>query len=134
VDPLPGWYPEAQSPAPGWYPDPQQPAQMRYWDGEVWTASVAPAMGGPVHSGGPAFGSEPNGLAIASLVCSLMGLFTCGLSAVVGVVLGHIGYSQVRRSHGRQHGEGLALAGFVIGYLVILGYAALWLLVVNSSP
>ena len=132
MDPLPGWYPEAQSPAPGWYPDPQQSGQMRYWDGEVWTASVAPPAGGPVY-GGYLPAAEPNGLAIASLVCSLVGLFACGIPAVVGIVLGHVGYSQIRRSNGRQSGEGLALAGLIVGYLIVAGYVAIWALIVNTS-
>ena len=118
MDPLPGWYPEAQSPTPGWYPDPQHPAQMRYWDGEVWTASVAPAMGGPTY-GGYVPATETNGLAIASLVCSIVGVAACGVTAIVGVVLGHVARKQIRESGGRQTGEGLALAGLIVGYLLI---------------
>ncbi len=133
MDPLPGWYPEAQSAAPGWYPDPQQPAQMRYWDGEVWTASVAPPMGG-VGYGGYAPAPATNGLAIASLVCSLVGFVACGVPAIVGVVFGHVARRQIRRSGGRQTGEGLALAGLIVGYIVIAVIAAFWVLVVNSTP
>lgn len=27
----------------GWYPDPQEPSNLRYWDGQAWTESTAPA-------------------------------------------------------------------------------------------
>jgi hypothetical protein len=26
----------------GWYPDPKAPGQQRYWDGQAWSAHVAP--------------------------------------------------------------------------------------------
>lgn len=115
---MPSWYPEAQSPAPGWYLDPQQPAQMRYWDGEAWTASTAPPMGGPVY-GGYAPTTGTNGLAIASLVCSLVGFSACGVPAIAGIILGHVARKQIRESGGRQTGEGLALAGLIVGYLLV---------------
>jgi hypothetical protein len=126
VDPLPGWYPEAQSPAPGWYPDPQQPSQMRYWDGEVWTASVAPPVGGPAY-GGYVASSRTNGLAIASLVCSLVGFVACGVPAILGVVFGHVARGQIQRSGGREDGEGMALAGLIVGYVIIVCFGAFWL-------
>jgi hypothetical protein len=61
-------------------------------------------------------------MAIASLVCSLAGLLSCGIGSVLGVVFGHIGLSQIKREGGTQPGRGLAIAGLVIGYLLI----ALW--------
>jgi hypothetical protein len=91
---------------------------MRSWDGEAWTASTAPQMGGPVY-GAYAAGTETNGLAIASLVCSLVGITACGVPAIVGVILGHVARKQIRASGGRQTGEGLALAGLIVGYLLI---------------
>jgi hypothetical protein len=33
------------APPPGWYPDPWQAAASRWWDGEQWTAHVAPGEG-----------------------------------------------------------------------------------------
>jgi hypothetical protein len=64
-----------------------------------------------------------NGLAIASLVCSLAGLFTC-ISAPVGIVLGHVARRQILRSG--EDGAGLATAGLVVGYVVtVLGVLVL---------
>jgi len=61
-----------------------------------------------------------NGLAIASLVLGIAGLATCHcLTAVPGVILGHIALSQIRRSAGGQTGRGLAIGGLVTGYIAV---------------
>ncbi|MCX7855039.1 MAG: DUF4190 domain-containing protein [Anaerolineae bacterium] len=79
----------------------------------------------------PSYGYPPpspptNGLAIASLVLSLLGLI--GVLPLLGTVLGLIfGYSarnQIAQSRGTQGGEGLAKAGIIIGW-VTLGIWAL---------
>jgi len=49
-----------------------------------------------------------NGLAIGSLVLSLLGLF-CGIGSIVGVILGFIARGQIKRTG--QGGNGLAVAG-----------------------
>ena len=58
-----------------------------------------------------------NGMAIGSLVCSILGVFTSGLLAIPGVVLGHLARGQIRQTG--QGGDGLALAGLILGYLMI---------------
>lgn len=69
---------------------------------------------------------QTNGLAIASLVLSLLGLV--GILPLLGTILGLIfGYSarnQIVQSRGTQGGEGLAKAGIIIGW-VTLGIWAL---------
>lgn len=67
-----------------------------------------------------------NGLAIASLVLSLIGFF-CGLGSIIGIVLGFIARGQIRKTG--QGGAGLALAGIIIGFVsVILSvFAWIWL-------
>jgi len=81
-----------------------------------------PAGGGPPLAGGYGPGPYPyaaatprktNGLAVASLVCSIVGLFL--LTAILGVVFGFVARSQIRSSRGTQQGEGLAIAGIVVG-------------------
>jgi hypothetical protein len=57
---------------------------------------------------------KTNGLAIASLICSCLGLFF--LPIIPGIVLGFVARSQIRRSLGTQRGDGLALAGIIIGF------------------
>ncbi|WP_018335777.1 DUF4190 domain-containing protein [Actinomycetospora chiangmaiensis] len=67
----------------------------------------------PAAQGYPA---PTNGLAIASLVLSLLS-FVFGITAIGGVICGHIARRQIReRGEG---GDGLALAGLIIGYIFI---------------
>jgi hypothetical protein len=65
----------------------------------------------PVTYAGPPPQATTNGLAIASLVTSLVGV------GVVGVILGHIALAQIKRLG--QAGRGMALAGVIIGYVGI---------------
>jgi len=58
-----------------------------------------------------------NRLAIASLVLSLAGLLTYGLTSIVGIALGHIARGQVARTG--EQGAGLALAGLLVGYGIV---------------
>ena len=58
-----------------------------------------------------------NGKAIAALVCALAGLMFCGLPSIAGLILGIIGMRECRRTG--QDGYGLALAGTIVGGLVV---------------
>lgn len=55
-----------------------------------------------------------NGLAIASLVSGV--LFLTAFGAVLAVIFGHIALGQIKRSGGWQRGNGMAVAGLVLGY------------------
>ena len=97
------------------------------------TAIVADLPAGPV--GPPALYHQPsgyypappqqpaNGLAAGSLVCALAGLFMPVL-LIPGVIMGHVSREQIRK--GNQRGDGMAVAGLVIGYLG----AAFWALII----
>lgn len=61
------------------------------------------------------------GMAVASLVCSLIGLVMC-FPAILGIIFGHIALSKAKR--GEAGGQGMAQAGMIIGYVV----TALWLI------
>jgi hypothetical protein len=74
--------------------------------------------GQPVPYGAPAT-RKSNGLAIASLVCSCAGIFLIGIPAVVGIIFGFVARAQIRRSNGAQGGDGLALAGIIVGFAVL---------------
>ncbi|MBK0868277.1 DUF4190 domain-containing protein [Saccharopolyspora sp. HNM0986] len=66
-----------------------------------------------------------NGLSIASMVVSLVGL-VCSLGIVLGplgVILGHVALGQHKRNP-MLRGRGMALAGVIIGWVVIV----LWVL------
>lgn len=60
------------------------------------------------------------GVAIASLVCGIAGLMCFGpLGAIPAVICGHIAMSRIKASGGALQGEGLALAGLIMGYVSI---------------
>ncbi len=85
------------------------------------TGFGAPGYSQPYPGGG--FSPYPaapknNGLAIASLVCSILGL-CCGVGGVLGVIFGFVARGQIKRSGGAEQGSGLALAGIIVGFVVI---------------
>lgn len=61
---------------------------------------------------------KTSGLAIASLVCSLSSLVTC-VGWLPGIICGHLAKARIRRNSSLK-GRGLATAGLLIGYLVLL--------------
>lgn len=56
-------------------------------------------------------------LAIWSLVLGILGLlcFSC-LTGIPAIICGHLGRSKIKQSNGTLGGEGLALAGLILGY------------------
>ena len=88
---------------------------------------------------GPPYGPPPmaptNGKATAALVTGITSLllsWCCGLglAGIVAVVLGAKARREIRESGGRQQGDGLALAGIVIGAVAaVLGLLVLVLVV-----
>lgn len=69
---------------------------------------------------GPPAPAKTSGLAITSLVLGILGLFTCGITALVGLVLGLIALVKVNRSGGQLSGRGLAIAGICTSALFLL--------------
>jgi hypothetical protein len=76
--------------------------------------------------------TKTNGLAIASLVCSCVGLFFFGIAAIVGIVFGFVARAQIAKSDGRQKGGGLALAGIIVGFGMLALGIILIIVIVNS--
>lgn len=56
-----------------------------------------------------------SGKAIASLVLSLLWIY--GVGSILAIIFGHIARSEIKNSNGRLKGDGIALAGLIIGYL-----------------
>jgi hypothetical protein len=113
VDPVTGQPAYPTSPGPyqmgqGGYVPPQQGGY----------AAPQPGYGGAYPGyAPPVMVAQPtNGMAIASLVLSLCGLLTCGLTSLVGAILGHVSRRQIRE-RGEQ-GDGMALAGIVTGWII----------------
>ncbi len=63
------------------------------------------------HAGEP----KTSGMAIGSLICSILG-FTCLVPGPVGIVLGFMAMSRIKKSGGELGGHGLALAGTILGF------------------
>lgn len=63
---------------------------------------------------------QDSSLAIASLICGLVGwTFIPVLGAIAAVILGHLAKKEIRESNGQFSGEGMALAGLILGYIQI---------------
>ena len=95
-----------------------------------WPVPPALAPGYQVARPRPAAVPATNGIAVASLVCGLMQVFTLGITAIPAVILGHVARGQIRRNGER--GDGMATAGLVLGWvgiaffvLIVVGVAAM---------
>lgn len=123
-----GYAAPAPYPAPS-YPPPSYPAP----------SYPAPSYGG---YGAPApyvdpynpYGAPPsrgtNGMALASLICSVSGVAICGVSSIVGLILGIVAMNQIKRTG--EDGQGMALAGTIIGGLVTAFYLLVLIIVAAS--
>ena len=78
---------------------------------------AGPAIASPVPAYPPPIPVATSGMAIASLVLGILGL--AGIGSVLAVIFGHVALSKIRRSGGRLKGAGMALAGLILGYVVI---------------
>jgi Protein of unknown function (DUF2510) len=115
--------------AMGWYADSSTPSQLRYWDGDHWTAHTAPRpMTGPPQPVDAHLttttAQRTNGLSIAGIVCGVIAVF------ILPIVLGPAGIIMSAVALGRKEPlAGVALAvsvvgmllGFVFGYMVATG-------------
>jgi hypothetical protein len=142
------WYPPESFPAPSPAPDltatpyPQpgsapygqtyeQPYQQPY--GQQYGQQYAPVPTMPK--------TEP--MAIISLVCALAGTvfaFMCGvglIATIAAIPLGFVARRKIRDSNGMLTGDGMALAGAIIGIVATVGVILLWglyiLAVIGSS-
>jgi hypothetical protein len=97
---------------------------------QTWTPQGYAPWGGP---------QKTEGMAIGALVCGIIGLL-CGLIGCVGVVvgpiaivLGAVARRRVRESQGLTKGEGLALAGLVLGVIGTLASIG-WIIAIFTVP
>ena len=75
---------------------------------------------------------QTSSLAIVSLVCGVLcWIMLPLLGSLVAVVTGHMARAEIRREPERLDGDGLAVAGLLLGYiqlvLIVLGLLALFL-------
>jgi Domain of unknown function (DUF4190)/Domain of unknown function (DUF1707) len=86
----------------------------------------------PYHTGYYPVPQPPtSGVAVASLICGIAEFFTLGIAAVPAVILGHVARSNIKRTGER--GDGLAIAGLVLGYLGIACWALFFVVLLAAS-
>lgn len=76
-----------------------------------------------------------SGLAIASLVCGICQIGFPLPTGLVAIFLGHAARRRIRRTGER--GDGLALAGLILGYVGLVGFLLLFLMLfrfASSAP
>ena len=80
-------------------------------------------FGQPAYYGRPA---EPKTLSIASMVCGIASVIMGWLilPQLAAIITGHLA---LRRE---PSGKGMSISGLVLGYLCLLGYGAIWLLLI----
>ena len=78
-------------------------------------AAACPKCGTLQPSGTP----QVEDRALTSLVLGILGLFFSIFAAIPAVIVGHKSYSQIRKSPNTLSGEGIALAGMILGYIGI---------------
>ncbi len=81
----------------------------------------------------PPLAVRRNGLAIAALVTGI--LWFTWIGAVLGVIFGYVARRQIREAKGWQTGDGMAVAGLVLGWsgLAVLLFTVLALATGRAS-
>lgn len=62
--------------------------------------------------------SKTSALSVVSLIMGILGIFIFG--SLIAIICGHIARSQIRKSDGALSGDGMAIAGLVLGYIGII--------------
>ncbi|MCE7080194.1 DUF4190 domain-containing protein [Streptomyces sp. ST2-7A] len=103
--------PQGPSPLPAPVPTFQGPvpAPMPYVPQRPWSPVPPP--------------QQTNGNAVGALVCGVLCPFTWGVTSIPAIILGHKARSDVQRTG--EKGEGMALAGLILGYLTLAGWMVL---------
>ena len=84
----------------------------------------------------PAVPAKTSGLAVTSLVLGVLGVFTCGITALFGLIFGIIALVKVSNSRGALRGGGVALAGVIVSGIFLFMipiYAAMLLPALSAA-
>lgn len=115
---------------------------------DVTPAAPAPQASAPYTAPTAAPATTPgmprtSGQAIASIICGLIGFFTCFVwclalpLGVVGIIMGHIARAKIAKDPENLKGKGLALTGLISGYLSVLAaviFLAIGIWIQTLSP
>jgi type II secretory pathway pseudopilin PulG len=116
----PGWW---QASDGKWYRPEQHPNYLPPPPPQVTGIAVAPYPGA-AHPYPYEGARRTNGLAVASLVLSIVWLG--GVGSLLAIIFGFQARRQIRESAGKQGGDGLAIAGLVIGIIGLLLSVLAW--------
>lgn len=72
-----------------------------------------------------------NGKAVGAMVCGVLTTMTMGLTGIPAVILGHTARAEMKRTG--EGGEGFALAGLILGWLSVAGWALFLALMVIAG-
>jgi hypothetical protein len=84
------------------------------------TRPIQPMMAGDPYP--QQMGAQPqaSGKATASLICGICGYVILPIIATIpAIILGHMALSEIKKSAGRLTGQGLAMAGLILGYIQV---------------
>ncbi|HOY58965.1 MAG TPA: DUF4190 domain-containing protein [Verrucomicrobiota bacterium] len=90
---------------------------------DALTPAGVPAPASPPGAPGqpcPAKEGKTSRLAIASLVLGMLGILSCGVTALIGLVLGIVALVRINRGGGAQKGQGVAIAGIAVSAAFLL--------------
>jgi hypothetical protein len=117
------WIPLAQSPYAATLPPPA-PAVPGALPPPPPTPIPVTVAGAP-HAPSLGRGQTP-GLAIASLICGILGLFLCSIfTAIPAIITGHMARRRIKENP-TLNGAGIALSGLILGYIA----SALFLIII----
>lgn len=91
---------------------------VTYADLDGMTADLVPRpYPGPAYPqfGQPAVATGTNGMAIAALVCGIGQLLLWFPAGIAAVILGHMARNRIRQTG--EQGDGMAVAGLILGYI-----------------
>jgi len=95
-------------------------------------AAPQPGAAGDAYATAPA---QTSGKATGSLISGIAAYVIAPfIGAIVAVVLGHMGLSEIKKSAGRLKGEGLAIAGLVLGYVQVAGLPFILIIAAIAIP
>ena len=103
---------------PGYSPQPSYPVtptQGPGAEGYGYGYGYSPYGANPAHPYSQVAQRKTNGLAIAALVCGCGG-FLLFVPAFLGIIFGFVARTQIKRSNGAQKGDGMAIAGIIVGF------------------
>ncbi|MGN9839401.1 DUF4190 domain-containing protein [Nonomuraea sp. H19] len=112
-------------PQPGYGQQPPSYPQTPLGYGQLPPSAGFSQPGGYAQYGPPPQPRPINGMAVAALILGIVGLITCGLTSIPGVIVGHLSLSRIKRT--AEEGQGMAVAGLVTSYIMVAIGAILWL-------